>query len=305
MEEREKGTVVSSGGGLYEVRTPSGVISCKPRGKFRYEKLRLLVGDRVTVFKDELGNPCVDEIHPRKNELLRPPMANLDRLFIVCSAAKPDPIALNVDKLTAVAVQNRIEPVIVVSKCDLDGARAAQFSEIYEKAGFKVFVTSVKEETGLSELRGYLENECRDEVSAFAGASGAGKSTLLNALFPDLRRATTEVSRIGRGRHTTRSVDLFPAKDLLGFGKGFIADTPGFTLLDFENFDLCTLEDLPYDFPEFVPCLGKCRYTKCTHRKEEGCAVIEEVRCGNIPASRHDSYRILYDQLKDKRPWDK
>ena len=298
----KEGVVVGSEGGLYKVRLTDGqTLFCKPRGRFRHERLRLLVGDRVFTLTDAQGNAVIDRVAERKNALIRPPIANLDRLFIVVSAAAPDPIFLNIDKLTVIAAQNDIETVIVVTKCDLDAESADRIARIYRNAGFEVFVTGEGDREGLAALGDYIERTCLDGISTFAGASGVGKSTLFNRLFPTLKRETREVSaRIGRGRHTTRTVDLFAGADLFGKSGGYIADTPGFSLLDFESFDFCTLEDLPDTFPEFQPLLGTCRYTKCTHRKEEGCAILREMREGRIGETRHDSYVQLYEQLKNK-----
>ena len=241
----------------------------------------------------------IDRVAERKNALIRPPIANIGRLFIVVAAASPDPIFLNIDKLTTIAEQNGIATVVVATKRDLDEKKADEIARIYESAGFPVFKTGNGD--GPEELKEYIERNCVSGISAFAGASGVGKSTLFNRLFPSLDRETQEVSaKIGRGRHTTRTVDLFATEELFGVKGGYIADTPGFSLLDFESFDFCTLEDLPYTFPEFVPLLGTCRYTKCTHRKEEGCAIIGAMNEGRIEKTRHDSYAELYRQLKEK-----
>ena len=299
------GIVISSEGGLYKVLTKSGEeLFCKPRGLFRHQKIRLLSGDRVSLGEDEKGNRCIMEIGERKNALLRPPVANVDRLFIVCSAAKPETQTLNVDKLTTIAEQEKISLFLILTKTDLSSLRAGELSDIYEKAGYRTFAVSSVSGEGLDALRAFLSSECANGLSVFAGASGVGKSTLLNMLYPGLSRRTNSVSeKIGRGRHTTRTVDLIPTGSSDG-AEGFIADTPGFTLLDFENFDFFDLEELPYNFKEFRNYIGTCRYTKCTHRKEEGCAIIEAVKNGLIPPSRHESYVYLYDQLKEKHRWD-
>ena len=307
MDERESlknGKVIGSTGGLYQVYQPSGErVFCKPRGKFRHEKLRVLVGDNVGLYEDEGGNLCINEVLPRQNELLRPRISNIDKLFVVAAAASPAPVYLNIDKLTAICEQNGIEPLIVITKSDLSQESAEELRGVYSKTGYRVLAASGFSGQGLDELRAYISAECKGQTIGFAGASGVGKSTLLNGLFPSLSLETQTVSRkIERGRHTTRSVELFPLGELTGGeADGFIADTPGFSLLDFENFDFFSLEDLPENFPEFRPYLGKCRYTKCTHRKEEGCAILGKMREGAIAPERVNSYTELYAQLKDKR----
>lgn len=306
MALEARGRVIASEGGLYLIYTDSGErISCKPRGRFRYEKMRLLVGDIVTLGRDDGGNYVIDDIGARKNALLRPPMANLDTMYIVTAAASPTPIFLNIDKLTSIAEQNKISVSIVVTKSDLNADMAEELATTYGKAGYKVYVTGLDETEAADCLRSDMIREEKGKISTLAGASGVGKSTLLNRLFPTLKRQTGEVSRkIGRGRHTTRSVNLFPTAELCGEGEGFFADTPGFSMLDFENYDFFDVEALPFNFPEFLPYLGHCKYTKCTHCKEEGCLILEEVQKGNIAKTRHKSYCLLYDQLKKKHKWD-
>lgn len=306
MEDNKQGIVISSDGGLYEIYTEAGErISCKPRGRFRHKSVRLLVGDRVIVGFDDQGNAAVEEILQRKSTLIRPPLANLDLLFIVVAAASPDPIYENVDKLTAIAEHNGIEPVIVVTKSDLSDERAEQIADVYNRAGYRVFVAGTEDREGKVLLRDAILKDYAGRIAAFAGASGVGKSTLMNGLFSTISLKTGQVSeKIGRGKHTTRSVNLFPVKELLGQGEGFLADTPGFSMLDFENFNFFKLEDLPHNFPEFERELGNCKYTKCTHRKEDGCAVIARVRDGSVAESRHNSYCTLYELLKNKHDWD-
>ncbi len=306
MEEIKQGIVVSSDGGLYEVYIGQEErISCKPRGKFRHKSMRLLVGDRVNVGFDEQNNPVIEEILERKSLLIRPPLANLNLLFIVVSVANPDPIFENVDKLTAIAEHNGIQPVIVITKSDLDSEKAKEIARVYTSTGYEVFVAGTTEEEGKALLTAALNERYSGSIAAFAGASGVGKSTLLNGLFSSLSLKTGQVSeKIGRGKHTTRSVNLFPLKELLGKGEGFLADTPGFSMLDFENFNFFKLEDLPHNFPEFERQLGCCKYTKCTHRKEDGCAILKQVEEGTIARSRHNSYCTLYELLKNKHDWD-
>lgn len=246
----------------------------------------------------------ISEIFERKNALIRPPMANLDVLFITMAAASPMPVLTTVDKLTTIAEHNGIEPVIIIGKQELDPELACKIKEIYERCSFTVFTLSAKENEGIYALSRYIKEELRLKTAAFAGASGVGKSTLLNRLFPDMKLKTNTISeKIQRGRHTTRHVELFPVGDTEDCT--YIADTPGFSLLDFEHFDFFDKEDLAYNMREFRPFIGKCRYTKCSHTKEEGCAVIEAVRDGRIPSSRHESFVEIYSSLRSKNKWQK
>ena len=320
-----RGKVVGSEGGLYKVVTEDGMtLECPARGVFRHEGLKVLVGDNVTVRDENLsesdgggkieskkGGLSIFEVDERKNELIRPSMANLDILFIVFAAARPDPMLVNVDKLTAVAVENEIEPVIIVTKADIDGEKAEKYAEIYRKSGFHAFVAG--DDRDVSELGRFILSHAKGKTSAFAGASGVGKSTLLTKLFPGLKLETGELSqKIQRGKHTTRHTKLYMLSEIAdGLGEddelrgGFIADTPGFGILDFVAFDFFTKEDLPFNFREFVPYITKCRYTKCTHLKEEGCAIIEAVEKGEIMPERHESYVSIYEDLKSKPAYPK
>lgn len=298
-----KGLIVKGSGGLYEVLCDNTAekISCRAKGVFRHEDICPTVGDRVTLKNDGKENYVIESIEERKNLLIRPSLANLDRLFIVIPAARPDPDLFTVDKLSAIAEHNCINTVMIISKCCLDMDKAIEIAAIYKKCGFRVFVIDSIADKGIGELRAFLENECRGEINAFAGASGVGKSTLMNLLFGGITREIGRVSeKTGRGRHTTRTVELFET----GNG-GFIADTPGFTMLDFEHFDFFAVDDLVNTFAEFEKYIGKCRYTKCTHTKEEGCAIVEAVKAGDIPLSRHQSYIALREILKNKQPWKK
>ena len=297
--------IIAVSGGLYSVADSNGdVIQCRARGVFRHNNQRPLVGDRVELTVEPAGKDStatvIGGILERKNALIRPPMANLDYLFVTAASSSPAPDTLMLDKLAAIAEFNRIKPVMVLSKCELDRASSVRLAEIYRLAGYRTFTVSCYTGEGLESLAEYIKALPADSISAFAGASGVGKSSLMNKLFPDLQLATSEVSRqTQRGRHTTRGVTLYPT------GGGYIADTPGFSMLDFEHFDFFTKDDLPGTFPEFSELLGTCRYTKCTHTKEDGCAILEAVRDGRIAATRHESYLELYRVLKDKHPWDK
>lgn len=323
MQYEEIGRVIQGLGGLYEIvldpgETPlsGGVAFARAKGRFRHEELSPLVGDRVRVCYDESaffeekgetkptadgGGAVLAEILPRRNALIRPPMANLDMLFITFAAAKPAPALETVDKLISIAEFHGIEPVIVVGKQDLDPDAAARLCDIYRIAGFAVFAISSESGTGIDALRGFLAARAAGKTVAFAGASGVGKSTLLNALFPALGLETGAISaKIQRGRHTTRRVALYPIE---GVQDAFVADTPGFSMLDFVRFDFFGRDDLPDTMREFAPYLGCCRYKKCTHTKEEGCAVLDAVRAGKIPSSRHASFVAMFEALKNKQDW--
>ena len=308
------GKIIGLSGGLYKILLSDGsTVYCRAKGSFRHSGLSPLVGDNVVLrserSQEELisldksdGGVVIEEIVDRKSALIRPPMANLDVIFVTMAAASPAPILPTVDKLTAIAEHNSIESCIVVGKCELDEKRADEIVEIYRKSGFKSFKVSCAEDVGIDELRSYIEDELCGKTAAFAGASGVGKSTLMNKLFPSLCLETGSISRkIERGKHTTRSVDIYETE--LASGKMYIADTPGFSMLDFQHFDFFDKDDLPYTFREFVPHIGNCRYTKCSHTKEEGCAILEAVRQGDIPASRHESFLEIHAVLKNKKEW--
>ena len=304
--EKTNGRIIKGLGGLYEIMTETGKIECRAKGVFRHEKTAPTVGDSVTVDYDELSGPIISEIHERKNILIRPPLANMDTLFCVIPTKDPEPDLFTLDKLIAIAESLSIEPVIVITKIDLDREKANELANIYDKS-FRVFQTTLEDKASVSTLLAFLETEACHGISAFAGASGAGKSTLMNLLFPTLSISTNTVSRkTARGRHTTRHVELFPLSELLLCqASGYIADTPGFSMLDFERFDFFDKDELPLNFREFTDKIGNCRYTRCTHLCEDGCAIYDAVKRGEIPTSRHNSYVALYNILKNKKPWDK
>lgn len=322
MENKMHGKVIQGVGGLYSVRVLSapqnpelvgGTALCRARGSFRHNNISPLPGDDVIISpttevpdkkskERENADYVIDQIDERKNSLIRPPMANLDYLFITMAAAAPTPILTTIDKLICIAEFNGIEPVVVITKCELAPEYASELRAIYEKSGFTVFCLSAVEDIDISPIDDFIKNNLPGKIAAFAGASGIGKSTLLNRLFPNLALSTSEISRkIQRGRHTTRKVELYPLSDSADCG--YIADTPGFSMLDFERFDFFEKEDLPLTMREFSDYIGKCRYTKCSHTKEEGCAIVEAVKNGDIPPSRHASFCELYEVLKAKKKW--
>lgn len=323
MEITSQGKVVKGLGGLYEVciRQAGGGadrLFCRAKGIFRHHDEKVLIGDNVSVQYDPDNpdqTPVIRDILPRKNALIRPPIANLDYLYCLIAAAKPKPVLETLDKLLAISVHNRIRPIVVVTKADFGEELTAQYVNLYRDAGFEAYAVSSTAGDGLTALRSCVARTVRNGASAaFAGCSGVGKSSLLNALFPGLSLATNTVSRkTERGRHTTRSVELFSvvpeaatdagqSETTAPAEAGYIADTPGFSLLDFARFDFFGLDDLFDSFPDYAPYAGKCRYADCTHTGEGPgeCAIARAVQEGQIAKSRHDSYVTIYRALKDK-----
>ena len=294
------GVVVKGLGGLFEVLTDAGRIVCRARGTLKRDEEKVLIGDRVELDTPD-GESVIARVAPRKNALIRPPIANLDALYCVIAAARPAPALETLDKLLAIAENKAIRAALVVTKTDGDREAAERYAELYRRVGYPVFTVSSVSGEGINELKADLTARLASGgTAAFAGASGVGKSTLLNRLLPGVSLETGEISRrVERGKHTTRHVELFPV------GGGFVADTPGFSMLDFARFDFFPLEELFDAFPEFAAYRGKCRYADCTHTGEgpDECAVAAAVRDGLIPASRHDSYRTLYATLKNKTDW--
>ena len=318
-ETKQKGILIRGVGGLYGVRplplVPEDTLYlCRARGIFRHESITPLPGDTVLFSRDSDAplsrdsrdaDHVIDEILPRKNSLIRPPLANLTYLFLVIPAARPAPDLITADKLIAIAETAGIEPIILISKRDLAPETADTLCERYAAAGFTSFAVSAEDTERIDALRSYivsLSRACEAMTAAFAGASGAGKSTMMTKLFPNLSLKTGEVSRKAeRGRQTTRHAELYPFES-----EGrvcLIADTPGFSMLDFAKHNYFDPALLPQAFREFRPHIGGCRYTKCTHTKEEECAILDAVRRGEISAERHESYCTIYADFKKKPDW--
>ena len=325
MTYTQTGRIIKMTGGLYTVRLDTGIsdspltgqtVECRARGTFRHEQMTPLVGDLVAVQYDDtsftvsggIATPSadrtglvIDDILPRKNSLIRPPLANLDVMLVVIAAASPDPDIPTVDKLLSILEFNHIEPVIIVGKSELSPKRAGKIAALYGKVGYRTFVLSCYTGEGVQDFSDFAHTALAGKITAVAGASGAGKSTLLNTVFEGLDLTTGGISeKIGRGKNTTRHTQLF---DLPSSEGGYIADTAGFSLLDFERFDFFELEDLTHTFREFTPYLGKCRYTDCTHVSDEECAILDAVAKKEISPIRHASYKELYTTLKDKKKY--
>lgn len=288
-----EGLIIKAISGFYYVETADKtVIECKARGKFKNISQSLLVGDRVNITLSG-ENGVVDTVLPRKNILNRPPVANIDKLFIVSSSVVPSPNALLIDRMTALCVYKNIDPVIVFNKTDLEDV--SPWCEIYRGAGLKTIACSAKTGEGIEEIIA----ELKGNISAFTGNSGAGKSSLLNKIFPTLNLSTGDVSsKLGRGRHTTRHTELFPHSF-----EGYVADTPGFSSLEADKDDLEFKENLCNFFLDFDEFKFDCRFSDCNHIGEKGCAVFEAVKAGKIQPSRYKSYKTIFEELKDINAW--
>ena len=287
------GILIKAISGFYYVACDGNVYECKARGNFRKAGVSPVVGDTVEFTLTDNTHGIVEGICERKNLLNRPLVANIDKLFIVSAYSTPAPDTLMIDRLTALAVYNNIEPIIVFNKSDMGSFD--EFYSIYRGAGFKTFIVSAKENKGID----CLKLEMKNSVCAFSGNSGVGKSSILNALFPELQLKTGEVSdKLGRGRHTTRHTELF----FVGDGT-YVVDTPGFSTVD-TNEDLYDFKlSLADCFPDFSNYLGGCKFTSCSHTTEKGCAIVEAVRKGDLQKSRHDSYVALVTELKNVTAW--
>ncbi|MBQ7965407.1 MAG: ribosome small subunit-dependent GTPase A [Ruminococcus sp.] len=287
------GIIIKITGGFYYVEANSCIYECKARGIFRKRGNSPLVGDRVEISVPDDDSYCsIDSIEKRKNSLVRPALANLDTLVIVSSVVEPTVNTYIIDKMICAAVDKGIEPIVVFSKTDLKSCD--EYLEIYRKSGIKAIEYSSVTNKGLDEIKDLLNGK----ISAFSGNTGVGKSTLLNALFPQLELKTGEISdKLGRGKHTTRTVELFKC-----FG-GYVADTPGFSTVDLDRYEIIKKDELQHCFPEFEDYIGECKFTSCAHICEKGCAVIEAVENGLISKSRHENYVRMYNEVKDLKDW--
>lgn len=288
------GTIQKALSGFYYVDVgDSEPVACRGRGKLRHQKVTPLVGDRVEITVSSDGTGMVDEILLRKNQFRRPMVANIDQMIIIASGAIPVTDPFLIDRMITIAESKGCQPIICFNKCDLE--RADDLAEVYRNAGFQTLQVSAETGEGIESLGKMLEGK----VSAFTGNSGVGKSSILNALAPEFSLQVGEVSeKLGRGRHTTRYVELFRLCD------GLAADTPGFSSFDVEQMEFIAKEDLGATFREFMPYLDGCRFIGCAHGKEKGCAVREAVEAGKIARSRYQSYLRLYEQAKEVNFWE-
>lgn len=289
-----KGLIIKALSGFYYVKTEEGVVACRARGKFRLDGVSPLVGDRVNFDFTADGKGFVQSIEPRRNLFIRPAVANVDYLVLMCANVNPITDPFLVDRVAVIAEHAGCGSIICVNKCDLDPGD--ELFEIFSSTGYPVIRTSAVTGEGVDELKELI----RGKTVAFAGNSGVGKSSLLNAIAPGYNVSVGEVSEaLGRGRHTTRHVELFDA------GEGtMIADTPGFASFDLTQMKPIKKQELQHDFPEFRPFIGLCRFQDCAHLKEPGCAVLEAMEDGKIDPSRHRSYARLYEISAQYKEWE-
>lgn len=288
------GIIIKAVGGVYTVEASEGLYECKARGIFRKKGITPMCGDRAELSSENDGSKVIEEILPRSSELIRPPIANLELLLFVSSVKEPSVNLLLLDKFIAISEYKGISPAVVITKTDL--GECGEISDIYKSAGIPVFEVDNTTGAGSGEVKDFITGK----LCAFTGNTGVGKSSLLNRMFPDLRLSTGEISKkLGRGRHTTRHVELFKTP-----GGGYIADTPGFSSFDTNRYDIIFKDELAGCFREFERYEGKCRFPDCSHTSEKGCAVIQAVADGEIARSRHESYLAMYEEAKQLKEWE-
>ncbi len=309
--DRIDGVITCGDKGKFTVYSDIGYITCNAKGVFRNKDLSPMAGDRVTL---SLSDPAVntdisantdpsksalrgiiEEIHPRSNAFVRPKMTNLDTLFIVASIVEPALSLLIIDKLTAICCYKEVTPILVLTKTDL--SEYEHVKRIYDNAGIVTFCTDKDSTDEFSKIYPHI----KDRTVAFVGNTGVGKSSLLNRLFNNLQLATGEISKkLGRGRHTTRTVTLYRIDEY----NAFVADTPGFGAVETNRYDIITADELQYCFKEFTPFLHSCRFTGCSHTSERDCAIKNACKDGFIEPTRLDSYTIMYNEAKQLKHWE-
>lgn len=285
------GTIIKGIGGFYYIKaSDEKIYECKARGKFRNERIKPAIGDRVSIdVNGEKGS--IVEIYPRKTYLVRPPVANVDMLVIVAAASSPEPNLFLLDKMVLCAEKNGITPVICINKTDL--AQRTDIEDAYKKAGYTVVCTSAEKNKGIDAVVEIIKNK----TAAFAGLSGVGKSSLLTIITGEGLQTGSVSDKIQRGKHTTRHVELMELEN-----GGFVLDTPGFSSLEIEDIEAGELAKF---FPEMARYEGECRFRGCSHINEPDCAVKSALANGYMAQSRYDSYTQLYEQLKKIKQWQK
>lgn len=294
MNNVVEGLVVKQVGGFYYVKlSDKSTVECRARGKFRHEGTNPLVGDMVKIQIGENSMGFVLEIMERKNFLYRPPIANIDCLFLVISFTEPLPNTVVIDKLIAIAKRRNIELKLIFTKFSIENNE--EIVSLYKNIGYDTFVVDSKSGYGLNRLREIFE---KDKIYVFSGNSGVGKSSLLNAIFGELSLSTSDISKkLGRGRHTTRHSEMFEQD---GF---YVVDTPGFSAIDFAKLENLPAEELDDCFVEFAELKYNCKFTGCSHVTEKGCEIIKALKEGAISQSRYDSYCAMYAELREVPEW--
>ena len=291
-----QGKIVKGISGVYYVHVVgTGIYECKAKGVFRNRKVKPLVGDNVEIVvldeEKHLGN--VEEILPRKNELIRPAVSNIDMALVIFAAAKPDPNFNLLDRFLCMMEYQKVPVTICFNKCDLVSEEEKEnLQKIYAPAGYDILFTSVKTGENIDRLKALLA----EKTTTVAGPSGVGKSSLINELQTDVRMQTGAISdKIGRGKHTTRH------SEIISIGQDtYIMDTPGFSSMDLPGFEK---EDLWTCYPEFVPYEPECRFIGCSHIGEPDCGVKNALAEGKISRVRYDNYVMLYDEMKNIRKY--
>lgn len=288
-----EGTIIKALSGFYYVNSGDGVYECRARGKFRIDGMSPMVGDRVS-FNADGSKGCVTAVHERKNFFIRPTVANVDALIFIAANTNPVTDPFLIDRVSVITEEAGCELIVCINKTDIDPAD--ELFNIYSASGFETHRVSAKTGEGIDELKKALKGK----ICAFTGNSGVGKSSILNAMLPELRLQVGEVSeKLGRGRHTTRHVELFDAG-----GETYIADTPGFASFEIEMMQAIDKSELQYDFRDFRKYIGSCRFADCAHLKEPGCAVTAAVKDGLIQKSRYGSYARLYELAAKNKLWE-
>ena len=288
-----QGVIIGNVSNTYKIETTEKIYVAYARGKFKNRDIKPLVGDRVEieVTDEEKNEAIIEEILPRNNEIKRPKIANIDQIIFIISTKNPKPDLLMLDKQLAYAEKIHVEPIIVVNKCDLKEIYKS-IKELYSKVGYKVIVTSAKQNIGIDELKQVLQNK----ISVFSGNSGVGKSSIINALFDKEKTQEGEISKKNKkGKNTTTDTKLYKLeKDT------YIADTPGFS-----SFEISEIESTELDkcFREFVPEIEKCEFVGCTHIKEENCGVKKAMQDGRVSTERYERYCSMYYELKEKEKY--
>ena len=285
-----QGIIVKGIGGFYYIKAAdNNVYECKARGVFRNEKITPVIGDNVEI-DIKNGKGSIVKIFKRRNELIRPSVANTDMLVLVVAATSPSPNMPLIDKMLINAQINGIEPIICINKTDLSDGK--EIAEIYKNAGFRVLRVCAEKNEGIEDLKKMITGK----VSAFAGLSGVGKSSILSIILGDALETGAVSEKILRGRHTTRHVELFELD-----GGGFVFDTPGFSSLEVYGIKASELQEY---FPETEKYRNNCRFRGCMHINEPDCAVKAAVNDGIISTSRYESYKMLYEQLGKIKEWE-